>query len=127
MSKPVAVDGDTQAKTSQKKHPADTNSTGQWSLIQSSVTVTKGSKVSVNAKLVELGATASWTYAGGTTGNSPPAPVGPFSDSATLNANPTDLKDEGRSILVDGDQATGSVDSDNKIVVTASQSKLRTD
>lgn len=126
MSKPVAVDGDTQAKTSQKKHPADTNSTGQWSLTQSSVT--KGSKVSVNAKLVELGATASWTYAGGTVpGPSGSVAVGPFSDSATLNASPTDLKDEGRSILVDGDQATGSVDSDNKIVATASQSKLRTD
>ncbi|TMQ07441.1 MAG: hypothetical protein E6J90_05275 [Deltaproteobacteria bacterium] len=123
MPKPVAVDGDTQVKTSSKKHSSDTNSAGKWQLVSSSVT--QGSKLSVAAKLVEIGATASWSYVGGTAG-SPPVAVGPFSDSATLTASTTRLKDKGKDLLVDGDQASGSVDADNKIVVTASQSKLRT-
>ncbi|HEX7837650.1 MAG TPA: hypothetical protein VF469_09320 [Kofleriaceae bacterium] len=124
MPKPVAVDGDTQVKTSSKTHDTDTNKSGQWTLVTSSVT--RGNKVSVNAKLVEIGATASWSYIGGSTG-SPSVTVPPISDSATLKANPTLLKDQGRDILVNGDQASGSVDSDNKIVVTTSQNKLRTD
>ena len=35
--------------------------------------------------------------------------------------------DGGQGILVDGDEATGSVDGGNKITVSASQSKLATD
>jgi len=122
MTKPIAVDGDTQIETSSSKHPLDANHSGQWKKV--TFTVTKGDKVSVNGKLVELGATASWTYVGGANGNTQ---VGPFSDSATLTASTTKLKDKSRDVLVDGDQATGSVDSNNKIVVSASQQKLTTD
>jgi hypothetical protein len=122
MPKPVAVDGDTQVETSTKKQDADANKTGRWTLVSSSVT--RGSKVSVGGKLVELGATASWSYVDGSSGNSP---IPPISDSATLRANPTRLKDSGSDLLVDGDEAHGTVDGDNKIVVAVSQTKLRTD
>ena len=47
--------------------------------------------------------------------------------SPTLTASTTKLKDNGRDLLVDGDQASGSADGDNKLVATASQSELRTD
>ena len=36
------------------------------------------------------------------------------------------LTDGGQGILVDGDEATGAVDSGNKITVSASQQKLAT-
>jgi hypothetical protein len=129
MAKPVAVDGDTQFKTSTNNHPSDINKTGAWSLVTSNAT--KGQRVSVNGKFVELVATASWTYTGGTTQPPPPAttpvPVGPFPDSAILNAGNTVLEDSGSHILVDGDKASGTTDGDNQIVVSASQQKLQTD
>ena len=48
MSKPVAVDGDTQVKTSTKHIDADKDNAGSWSLV--SHNITKGTKVSVNGK-----------------------------------------------------------------------------
>ncbi len=42
-------------------------------------------------------------------------------------ASATRLTDGGQDILLDGDEATGSVDSGNKITVSASQSTLSTD
>ena len=124
MPKPVAVDGDTQVETSTAKVQADSNQTGSWQLVTSSVV--QGKKLSVEGKLVELSATAAWQYVGGTTG-SPPVPVPPMPDSATLMAGSTKLTDGGQGILVDGDEATGSLDSGNKITVSASQNMLSTD
>jgi hypothetical protein len=122
MLKFVAVAGDTKIKTSTKKHASDTNSAGQWKLVSS--TVTSGEELKVNGALVEISAQATWSYVGGTAGNTT---VGPFPDSATLTAGTTRVKDKGRNILVDGDNASGSADGDNKIEVTASQSKLATE
>jgi hypothetical protein len=122
MPKPVAVDGDTQVKTSTKKLSADVNQTGAWTLV--SKNVTKGQMCSAGGKLVELGATAVWSYTGGST---PSASLPPVPDSATLTAGTTMLKDNGSNILVDGDQQAGTADPDNKIVVSASQQVLQTD
>ncbi len=124
MPTPVAVDGDTQVETSTAKAQADANQSGSWQLLMSNVVT--GTKLSVDGKFVELSATASWIYSGGSAG-SPPAPVGPFSDSATLMAGSTKLTDGGQGILIDGDEATGAFDSENKITVSASQSILSTD
>jgi hypothetical protein len=121
MAKPVAVDGDTQFKTSSKHISADTDNAGSWSLVNSNVT--KGTKVSVGGKFVEIMATATWSYTGGTASGNP---VPPVPDSATLSPGPTILEDSGSHILVDGDKATGTADSDNQIVVSASQQKLET-
>ena len=120
-SKPVAVDGDTKPVTSTLHVAADTDMTGSWTLKDHSVT--KGTKVSAKGKFVELMATASWTYEGGSASGNP---IPPVSDSATLSAGPTILEDNGSHILVDGDQASGSTDVKNRIVVSASQQKLQT-
>jgi hypothetical protein len=124
MPKPVAVDGDAQVETSTAKVQADSNQTGSWQLVTSSVV--QGQKLSVSGKRVELSASAAWQYIGGTTG-SPAVPLPPIPDSATLMAGSTKLTDGGQGILVDGDEATGAVDSGNKITVSASQSILSTD
>ncbi len=127
MPKPVAVDGDTQVETSTAKFQADSNQTGSWQLVTSNVV--QGKKVSVKGKLVEQSAMAAWQYVGGTTGSPPagPVPLPPIPDSATLMAGATTLTDGGQGILVDGEEATGAVDSGNKITVAASQSILSTD
>jgi hypothetical protein len=127
MAKRVAVDGDTQVETSTAKIQADLNQTGSWQLIASHVTT--GQKLSVHGKMVELSATAVWQYVGGTAGSPPSAPVPIIvpTDSATLNAGSTKLTDGGRGILLDNDQATGSVDRGNRIRVSASQHILSTD
>ncbi len=124
MPTAVAIEGDTQAQTSTAKLPADSHQTGSWSLVN--FTVVTGKKVSAENKKVELSAVASWIYSGGTAG-SPPAPVPPVNDSASLQAGSTKLTDAGQGILIDGDEATGSVDSGNKITVSASQNILKTD
>jgi hypothetical protein len=124
VPKPVAVEGDTQAETSTQKLKADSNQTGSWQLIK--LEVMTGMKVSAGGKKVEVTAMASWMYAGGTTG-SPPVPVPPVPDMAQLQGSSTILTDSGMAILLDGDEAAGSVDGDNKIVVTASQKILHTD
>ncbi len=127
MAKPVAFDGDTQVETSTAKSQADANQTGSWRLVTSSVVT--GQKLSVRGKMVELSATAAWQYVGGTTGSPPsgPVPIAPIPDSAILEAGSSKLTDGGRGILVDGDKATGSVDSGNKITVSTSQEILSTD
>ena len=127
MPTAIAIEGDTQAETSTAKLSADSNQTGSWSLIN--FTVVTGTKVSAGNKKVELSATASWEYKGGSTG-SPPAPVvtlAPVIDNASLQAGSTKLTDADQGILVDGDEATGSIDSGNKITVSASQNILKTD
>ena len=124
MPKPVAVDGDTTIETSTAKLAGDSNQTGQWQLMSSNIQ--KGQKLSVEGKLVELSAQATWSYVGGTSGPTS-VPVPPVPDTAMLMAGPTKLKDGGKGILVDGDEATGAVDSGNKITVSASQQKLSTD
>ena len=118
----VAVEGDTQEETSTAKLPADSNQTGSWALVK--LTVVPGTKVSVEGKKVELSATASWLYSGGTSGQ-PSVPVPPIPDSASLQAGATKLTDVGQGILIDGDEVTGKADSGNKI--TASQTLLKTD
>ena len=123
MSTPVAVDGDTQFETSSATLAADTDGTGAWHLTSSSVTL--GATLSVNGKPVEIAATASWTYVGGAAGGT--ALVPQPTDSATLTAAATRLKDNDDNLLLDGDQATGAVDANNRIVVAASQNVLRTD
>ena len=120
----VAVEGDTQIETSTAKHPADINQTGSWILISSNVVT--GQNISVGGSKVELSATASWQYVGGTAGI-PPVPVGPFPDNASLQAGPTKLTDADQGILIDGDEVTGPTDDKNKIIVTASQQILKTD
>lgn len=122
MSKAVAIEGDTQEVTSTAKHPADTDSKGSWS--PGTLVVTRGEKVTVNGKKVELKAEMTWTYNGGSANNIQLAPAP--TDSATLVANPTNLTDLNQHILVDGDEAIGSVDAGNKIIVTTSQEILKT-
>ena len=124
MPKPVAVEGDTQAETSTQKLKADSNQTGSWQLITCEVLT--GMKVTADGKKVEVMAIAAWMYAGGTTG-SPPVPLPPVPDMAQLEGTSTILTDSGMAILLDGDEVAGSVDGDNKIVVTASQKILNTD
>ncbi len=123
MPKLVAVEGDTVVETSTAKLQADTNQTGSWQLLMS--TVLTGSKVSAGGKLVEISAMAQWMYVGGTAG-SPPVPV-MASDQAQLRGTSTVLTDSGDAILLDGDEATGMLDSGNKIAVAASQQILSTD
>lgn len=120
----MAIDGDTKFETSTAKHTADTHQTGAWSRVSKQVTL--GNVLAVGKKNVELHATAMWSYTGGSTGT-PPTTVGPFLDSATLTAKPTRLTDGGRHLLVHDDRAEGTIDAANRIVVVASQSKLRTD
>jgi len=124
VPKPVAVEGDTTVETSTKKLQADSNQTGSWQLVTSQVLT--GMKVGVSGKKVEVMATAAWIYAGGTAG-SPPVPVPPVPDMATLEGSSTVLTDSGQAILLDGDEIAGKVDADNKIVVAASQKILSTD
>ncbi len=121
MSKAVAVEGDTQALTSTEKLPADTGQTGSWQADTLQVTI--GKTVSVGGKKVELSAVMTWIYQGGTAGTSPMLPV---TDTATLAASPTKLKDANQNVLVEGDEVTGTVDAGNKIMVTKSQDVLRT-
>jgi hypothetical protein len=124
VPKPVAVEGDTQAETSTQKLKADSNQTGSWQLV--TCEVVPGMKVSAGGKKVEVMAVAAWMYAGGTTGT-PPVPLPPVPDMAQLEGSSTVLTDSGMAILLDGDEMAGSVDGDNKIVVTASQKILNTD
>ncbi len=124
MPKPVAVEGDTVAETSTQKLKADSNQTGSWQLVTCEVVT--GMKVAADGKKVEVMAMASWIYAGGTTGT-PPVPLPPVPDMAQLQGTSTVLTDSGMAILLDGDEAAGAVDGDNKIVVTASQTILHTD
>lgn len=123
MPKLVAVEGDTAVETSTAKLQADTNQTGSWQLLMSNVLT--GAKVSVGGKSVEISAEAKWIYVGGTAG-SPPVPV-MASDQAQLIGTSMVLTDSGDAILLDGDEATGMLDSDNKIAVAASQKILSTD
>ena len=123
MPKPVAVEGDTAVETSTAKLQADTNQTGSWQLLVSIVLT--GPKVSVGGKAVEISASASWMYVGGTAG-SPPVPV-MAADQAQLMGTSKVLTDSGNAILLDGDEATGMLDSGNKIAVAASQQILSTD
>jgi len=122
-SKEVAVDGMTAITTSSAKHPLDLCQTGSWQ--QMSFAVIKGTKVSVDGKKVEVSATASWSYIGGTAPVGSCAPVGPFPDSAALSGSTTKLKDNGTSIMRKGDKATGTVDTGNYIEVDAGQTKLK--
>jgi hypothetical protein len=124
MSKAVAVDGDTQVVTSTAKHPEDSNNTGFWE--PGELVVTTGESISVNGKNVELSAVMTWEYEGGTEGTNPVISVGPFSDKAELIAGPTKLTDANQHVLVEGDEATGKIDSGNKIIVTKSQDLLKT-
>ncbi|HGG57903.1 MAG TPA: hypothetical protein ENK31_08930 [Nannocystis exedens] len=123
MPKPVAVEGDTAVETSTAKLQADTNQTGSWQLLMSNVLT--GAKISVGGKAVEISAEATWMYVGGTAGT-PPVPV-VASDQAQLRGTSTVLTDSGDPILLDGDQATGMLDSGNKISVAVSQQILSTD
>jgi hypothetical protein len=122
MSKSVAVDGDTQFETSTAKLPADTDQKGFWQPVGEPV-VTLGETISVKDKKVELSAEMTWTYIGGAASNTP---IGPFQDTATLTAGPTKLTDANRNVLVEGDEATGTMDPGNKIIVKTSQDILKT-
>ena len=122
MAKAVAVEGDTKEITSTAKLPADAGQSGAWKA--GSLQITTGDTISVDGKKVELSAMMTWTYEGGTAANNSPLPT--LMDSATLSAGATKLKDKNRSILVDGDEISGTVDSGNKIVVSVSQGKLTT-
>lgn len=121
MSKAVAVEGDTQAVTSTSKLSADTAQSGSWQA--GTLEVTTGTKLTAAGKKVELSAVMTWTYQGGTAGTSPMPPV---SDSATLTAGPTKLTEGGQSVLVEGDEALGTMDPGNKITVSKSQDFLKT-
>ncbi|HFE47536.1 MAG TPA: hypothetical protein ENJ18_18955 [Nannocystis exedens] len=126
MPKPVAVEGDTAVETSTAKLQADTNQTGSWQLLMSN-NVLRGAKVSVGGKAVEISAEATWMYVGGTAGT-PPVPVPVVaSDQAQIRGTSTVLTDSGDPILLDGDQATGMLDSGDKISVVTSQEILSTD
>jgi hypothetical protein len=113
----------TKVYTSSAKLPADTQQTGSWQ--NQTFVVTKGTKLSVDSKLVEILAAATWLYIGGQ--SAPGVPLPPVPDSATLNPSNTILTDNSSNILRLGDKATGSVDSGNYIEVENGQTKLRSD
>lgn len=121
MSRAVAVQGDTTFETSGETLEADSDGTGSWKLISSDIGV--GRTLTRERRHVELRASATWSYVGGASGGTPLAPV---PDAADLPAAPTVLTDDGHHILVDGDEAVGTVDEANRIVVSSSQSRLRT-
>ena len=123
MSIPVAIEKDTKVITSSKKIPADRNGTGRW--VEGSLSVKQGKNISVNGKRIELSAEMTWDYVDGSSGN-PPVKIGNVEDSATLHAAVTKLKDTGEDVLLHGDEATGSIDSDNKIIVSVEQAILKT-
>ncbi len=123
MATPVAIKGDTQAKTSSAKDAKDTSQSGAWG--STFINVTSGKKCKVNGKPVELEATAGWIYKGGIVKGPPDAPIPPFSDDASLKAGSSKLKDGGKNILVDGNKAQGKIDPANQIGVWSSQSKLK--
>jgi len=108
-----------QFETSGQKHAADTNQTGQWTLFSSNVTL--GSAVSIKGEAVALAAKAKWQYIGGSAGNTA---VGPFSDQAALEARSTKLTDRDRRVLLHGDEAKGTIDSSNTIVVSCSDQSI---
>ncbi len=127
MPKPIAVDGDTKVETSTANVAEDSNKTGRWQLSNSNVV--KGRMLSVDGKRVELSATADWIYEGGSKTDpvsGATVTIPPISDNAVLMAGPTSLTDRGEGVLVDGDEATGSMDRGNKITVSASQQILST-
>jgi hypothetical protein len=121
MSKAVAVQGDTTLETSGETLEADSDGTGSWKLASSDVVV--GRTLTCEGRHVELRASATWSYVGGASGGTPLVPV---PDAADLPPARTLLTDNGDHILVDGDEAVGSVDAANRIVVSSSQSRLRT-
>jgi hypothetical protein len=128
MPTAVILDGNQKIEASSAKHKADVDQKGSWS-VDGEPTLTTGTKVSVGGKKVLLEVAAKWKYTGGsvTAPNGVVTPVGPFPDQATLKAGATKLTDAGQGILIDGDEAAGSMDSGNKITVSASQALLKTD
>lgn len=121
MPRSVALDGDVSFETSTATHPSDTQGTGRWQLDNSDVT--RGENIVVHSKYVQLRATATWSYVDGST---PSGPLPTINDSATLTPTPSTLMDDDRYVLVDGDQASGTVDPRNRIVVSVQQSWLST-
>ncbi len=121
MPTAVAVEGDTQVVTSSAKLPADADQAGSWQEV--SVLVITGQHLSAGGKKVELSATAPPLYSGGAVQG---VALPPVPDSASLQAGSTKLTDAGNGILIDTDEVTGSVDSGNKITVSASQQILKT-
>ena len=122
MSEYIAVDGMVNHEESPSIMPADTGGTGAWTFI--SLIVTKGTKVAVGNKFCEIIAIAIWLYTGGTV--VPPGnPLPPIPDTATLVGSSTKLKDNSLSIIRIGDQALGTADPLNKIIVDDGQTILK--
>ncbi|MEO0444420.1 MAG: hypothetical protein AAFZ92_11905 [Pseudomonadota bacterium] len=118
----VALHDDIQIATSTQKLPADTGQTGTWQA--GGLQVVQGSTITVKGKNLALSAVMTWIYQGGTAGT---APLPPVTDTANLSPGPSLLKDGGQDLLLDGDEATGMVDANNKIFVSSSQTLLSTD
>lgn len=123
LMKKVAVKADISTETSSNKHVADLDATGAWRLVSLDVTPARAiNKVTGNGKEpIATSAVAQWTYElGSAEGN----PVGPFFDTATLNAAPTHLSDSGQGVLRHGDEASGTADPANKIKVTVESNSI---
>lgn len=127
MSEFIAVDGMCNHVESSSTHPTDICGTGSWTFV--SLIITLGTKVSVDSKFSELIAVAVWSYVGGTVPSPPsgcatPAPLPPIPDTATLTGTSI-LKDNSIDIIRIGDEALGTADPANKIVVDSGQIKLK--
>lgn len=127
MSQFIATEGMCNHEESSSTHPADVCATGSWTFV--SLIVTKGTKVKVSNKFCEIIAIAIWSYVGGTvpsppSGCSTPAPLPPIPDTATLLGSSV-LKDNSIDIIRIGDEALGSVDPANKVIVDSGQTKLK--
>ena len=122
MPRPVALDGDVGFETSPAHHPADTNATGEWRLVQSESV--SDESIVANGRAVQVGATAVWSYVGGSTSS---GPLEPIADRAELSPTPTQLRGEkGLGMLLDGEQATGAVEPGNRIVVSVREELILT-
>lgn len=127
MSQFIAVDGMCNHVESGNIHPTDICGTGSWTFI--SLIITLGTKVKVDGDFCEIIAVCNWLYTGGTVpappaGCATSAPLPPIPDTATLTGTSI-LKDNSIDIIRFGDEALGTVDPANKIIVDSGQTKLK--
>lgn len=133
MSEFIAVDGMATYTKASGKHLGDICQTGSWA--ETSLVVTKGTKISVDNKMCEVIAVGTFTYSGGTIPNPPSGcatsiPQVPpiIVEVVTLVGTSTKLLDNSTDIMRLGDEQEGVIDSGgtkNKVWIDSGQTKLK--
>jgi hypothetical protein len=113
--KKVAIEGSAEVQTSQNHVPEDVDKAGRWSAQSQKEEYT--TLVSTDGKRLVTVVTATWKYLGGQVNGKPLPPLPPITDTATLRAKQSPLTDSGQSVLLVGDEATGTRDSANRICI----------